>query len=96
MNALTGLGIAYHQLEQYTHAMTCHQQSLEIALDIGDRFSEGTALGNLAVAYQFLDQPEAAIHYAQQHLAIALEIGDRAGEVRAREVLNTVKLAKTE
>ncbi|MEO0989144.1 MAG: tetratricopeptide repeat protein, partial [Cyanobacteria bacterium J06639_14] len=69
-------------------------QALAMAQAVGDRFSEGTALGNLAATYQAMAQPETAVQYAQQHLEIALEIGDRAGEVRAREILGKAEIRK--
>lgn len=93
MNALSGLGLACHQLGQLTQAIAYQQQSLEIATELGDRFAEGTALGDLAVAYQALGQPEVATHYAQRHLVIAQEIGDRAGVMRAAAILNNSGLS---
>ena len=88
MNALSGLGLACHQLGQFTQAIGYQQQSSAIAVELGDRFAEGTALGNLAAAYQVLSQPEPAVQYAQKHLEIAKQIDDRAGEMRAIAILN--------
>ncbi|NJN87700.1 MAG: tetratricopeptide repeat protein [Leptolyngbyaceae cyanobacterium SL_7_1] len=75
------------QSGHHAQAIPIHQQSLEIARLIGDRFSEGTALGNLGVAAIELKEYQAAIDYSQQHRAIAQEIGDRAGVTRATENL---------
>ncbi len=47
---------------------------------MGDRRSEGNALGSLGPAYADLGEPRRAIELFEQRLAIAREIGDRDGE----------------
>ncbi|MFB2969658.1 tetratricopeptide repeat protein [Aerosakkonema sp. BLCC-F183] len=78
--ALTSLGIAYRSLGQYQEAIRFHQQSVEIAREIGHRSGEGNSLGGLGNAYHSLGQYQEAIHFYQQSLEIATEIGDRFGE----------------
>jgi tetratricopeptide (TPR) repeat protein len=75
--SLTSLGNAYDSLGQYQRAIEFHQQSLDIAREIGDRYTESTSLMNLGLVY--LDQGEypQAIEFFQQSLAISREIGDR-------------------
>jgi len=81
---LTGLGLAYDALGEYHKAIEHHQQSLQIAREIGDRSGEGRALGNLGNAYLSLGEYEReydkAMDYDQQSLQIAREIGDRSVE----------------
>ena len=72
-----GIGLAYQSLGQYQQAIEFHQQSLNIAREIGNRFGEGSALGNIGNAYQSLGQYQQAIEFHQQSLNIAREIGDR-------------------
>jgi tetratricopeptide (TPR) repeat protein len=77
---LANLGNAYQSLGQYQQAIKFHQQWLNIAREIGDRFGEGGALGNIGNAHQSLGQYQRAIDFHQQWLNIAREIGNRNGE----------------
>ena len=77
---LRSLGNAYNSLGQNQIAIDCHQQSLAIFIEIGDRNGEANCLGNLGNAYQSLGQYQKAINYYQQSLDIFIEIGDRNGE----------------
>ncbi|MBD2186056.1 tetratricopeptide repeat protein [Aerosakkonema funiforme] len=81
--ALLYLGNAYYSLGQYQEAIRFHQQSLEIAREIGNRFGEGSSLGGLGNAYYSLGQYQEAIRFHQQSLEIAREIGNRFGEGRS-------------
>ncbi len=56
---------------------------------IGNKASEGAALGNLGAAYQNLGEVTRAIGYYEQDLAIARAIGDRRGEENALGNLGT-------
>ena len=82
-NALGNLGIAYYSLGDYERAIDFHQQSLDIAREIGDRLGEANALGNLGVAYHSLGDYERAIDFHQQSLDIDRQTGDRRGESNA-------------
>src|SRR5207244_1811950 len=50
---------------------------------LGDRMSEGAALGNLGIAYKARGQLQHAIELYHQRLALAREVGDRRGEGNA-------------
>jgi tetratricopeptide (TPR) repeat protein len=78
--ALANSGNAYQSLGQYQRAIEFHQQWLNIAREIGDRFGEGSALGGIGNAYQSLGEYQQAIDFHQQSLNIAREIGNRFGE----------------
>ena len=56
------------------------ETSAQAARKLGNRESEGMALGNLGGAYRELGETRKAIEYYEQHLAIARETGDRRGE----------------
>ena len=56
---------------------------LAAARQIGDRRSEGNALGNLGLAHAALGDPRKAIEYHEQALVIRREIGDRRSEGNA-------------
>lgn len=81
---LTSLGNAYNSLGQYQIAIDCHQQSLAILIEIGDRQNEAASLTNLGNAYNYLGEYQIAIDFYRQSLAI--NIGDRQGE--ANSLLN--------
>ena len=57
--------------------------SAEAARKLGNRDSEGMAVGNLGLAYEDLGEPRRAIEYHEQYLKIARETGDRRGEGKA-------------
>jgi tetratricopeptide (TPR) repeat protein len=77
-NHLGNLGIAWRNLGKPHKAIGFYQQSLAIAREIGDRWSEGC--GNLGLAWSDLGEPRKAIEFYEKSLSIAREIGDRRGE----------------
>jgi tetratricopeptide (TPR) repeat protein len=56
------------------------ERAVTAAREIGDRHSEGNALGSLGLAYADLGETRRAIELYDQRLVIAREIGDRRGE----------------
>ncbi|MGA9377739.1 MAG: tetratricopeptide repeat protein [Phormidium sp.] len=72
--ALISLGAAYNFLGKYQQAIRCHQQSLEIYRQIGNRSWEAASIGNLGCAYDSLGRYQEAIDYYQQALEICTEI----------------------
>jgi tetratricopeptide (TPR) repeat protein len=79
-DSLITLGVCYRNLGDYQKAIDHHQQSLDIAREIGDRQDEGNALGNIGNCYSSLGDYQKAIEHYQRSLDIAREIGDRRGE----------------
>ncbi len=77
---LTYLGICHLQLGEYRQALDLYGQALAIAREIGDRYSEGAALGYLGSCRRVLGEYRQALDLYGQALAIAREIGDRQGE----------------
>jgi tetratricopeptide (TPR) repeat protein len=59
------------------------EAALSSAREMGDRGSEGVALGNLGIAYKNLGETRKAIELQEGHLKIARELGDRRGEGNA-------------
>ncbi|UBF24465.1 tetratricopeptide repeat protein [Kovacikia minuta CCNUW1] len=78
----TGIGNAYWSIGKRSQAIDHFQRSLAIARKLGDRGSEGNALGNLGSTYWYRGDYPQAIEYYQQALTIARETDDRRVEVR--------------
>jgi CHAT domain-containing protein/uncharacterized protein HemY len=78
--ALSGMGDAYSNLNQYEKAAGYHEQSLAVAREAKDRLSEENSLADLANAYMRLSQFEKALDYYEHSLAVAREIQDRPAE----------------
>ncbi len=81
--ALSNLGTAHLDLDNYAQAIEYGQQCLAIARAIQNRRGEGAALVTLGGAYLALGNYAQAIKYIQQSLAIARAIQDREGEGQA-------------
>jgi tetratricopeptide (TPR) repeat protein len=78
--AWTRLGNLYQSLGQYEAAITSHEKTQALSLEISDRRGEAISLGNLGIAYRSLGQYQCAIKLYQQQGNIAREIDDRGGE----------------
>jgi tetratricopeptide (TPR) repeat protein len=78
-----GLGIAYACLANYPKSIAAYQQSLKVAIKIGDRRGEGNALGNMGLAYDDLGEYQKALDCHEQNLEISREMGDRKSESHA-------------
>lgn len=68
------------RLGRASEAIPRLEQVVEAFRQIGDRRSEGIALGVLGVAYADVGELRRAIEHYEQFLGIAREIGDRRGE----------------
>ena len=93
VNTLSNLGdlyIAQGHFRDYQLAIDYYQESLEIALEIGDRKFQGVALGDLGNAYYSLGQYRESILYHEQAREIAYEIGDFQGEANATSSLGNI------
>jgi tetratricopeptide (TPR) repeat protein len=75
-----GIGNAYLDLCDYPKTISAYNESIRIAREIGDRKSEGSALGSLGLAHTYCAKYHQANEFYQQHLMIVQEIGDRTGE----------------
>ncbi|NJM46380.1 MAG: tetratricopeptide repeat protein, partial [Alkalinema sp. RU_4_3] len=68
------MGNVYNSLGQYQRAIDFHQQSLEIAREIGDRWGIGASLLNMAHAQAKLDNPGQALLNYQQAKSIYADL----------------------
>ncbi len=80
MDSVGNLGTVYRNIGRYQQAITCYEQALAIAREVGDRPNEGVWLGNLGNCYADLGQTARAIDYYKEALAIAREVGNRLNE----------------
>ncbi|MGY1665616.1 tetratricopeptide repeat protein [Geodermatophilus sp. SYSU D00696] len=80
LNHLLNLGNSRGALGDYRQAIDLYTQALAIAREIGDRFSEASALGGLGSIHSAVGHYRQAIDLSTQALAIAREIGDRLSE----------------
>jgi tetratricopeptide (TPR) repeat protein/DNA-binding Xre family transcriptional regulator len=89
-----GIGDAFLDLSKcqadYQETIEKYQNSLNIALKIGDRQGEGDAIGNLGVVYIRQGKYEEAEKCHKQRLVITDEIGDRSGNGIALRNLGVV------
>ncbi|MEG4860365.1 CHAT domain-containing protein [Microcoleus sp. K1-B6] len=69
--------------KDYSKAIACYQQNLELARLGRDRAREGYALNNLGATYYAIGDYEKAISYHQQHLAQAESRADLLGKGQA-------------
>jgi tetratricopeptide (TPR) repeat protein len=81
--SLTSLGSASYSLGRYSEAIAFHEQSLEIAREIGHRQGEAASLGSLGNAYNALGRYSEAIAFHEQSLEIKRQIGNRQGEANS-------------
>jgi tetratricopeptide (TPR) repeat protein len=64
----------------YPDAIALQEYALAAAREVGDRYSEGTALHQLGRVYWRLGRYDEALNCHQRSLEIARAVGDRAGE----------------
>jgi len=74
------LGDAYRNLGRAREAAAQYEDALATAREIGEKETEGAALGGLGRANWMLGQVEKATGYLKEALTIAREIGDRRSE----------------
>ncbi|MBE7493259.1 MAG: tetratricopeptide repeat protein, partial [Planctomycetes bacterium] len=73
-------GTVLFQAGEPLEAQSAFTQALKTAREVGNRRSEGLALGNLALVYHETGRVEQAERMHEQALAIAREVGDRRFE----------------
>jgi tetratricopeptide (TPR) repeat protein len=79
----SGISNAYFGLSNHLKSLEADQKCLAIAIKIGDRAAEGSALGNLGVNYRNLSDYERAIDCYQQSLTLSHDTGDKRVEGNA-------------
>ena len=80
---LSELGTIHLLLSEPHKAIEFYDRALQISREVGDRQSEGIALGNLGNAYYNISEIRMAIEFYEKARKISHEIGDLWGEVDA-------------
>ena len=78
--SMRNLGSSKTSIGQYQQAITCYEQALVTARELGDQFEAKAALSDLGWCYGELGRTAQAIDYSEQALSIAHELGDRSGQ----------------
>jgi tetratricopeptide (TPR) repeat protein len=68
-------GVVLHELKDYVAAQSCFEDALQAAREIGDRSTEGLALGNLGDLAGLRQEWELARRCLSQALGVAREVG---------------------
>lgn len=71
------MGSANLALGDYRSAILYHEQALEIARQIGDRWGEAAYLGNLGIVCKNIGELRKALSCFEEALEIARQIGDQ-------------------
>jgi len=79
---LAALGHHWEQ-GQFAEARPLYEQALSIQRELGDRRSEGSALGNLAGLHHEQGRPEEALELYEEALDLHRQVGDRNQEAVA-------------
>lgn len=77
INAYTGLGTIYYELNIYDKALEYHTKSLTIKEEIGNKFLH-VSYTNIGLIYYKIDDPQKALEYYEKSLSLKLELGDTA------------------
>jgi len=81
---LNSLGAVYQTRQRWSAARECHEESLALCLEVGDRHEEAMTLNSLGLVYACLDDLEWAVKVLERSLRIwQTELGDPAGEADA-------------
>ena len=73
----------YENLEDFQKAVENYKQHLKVAVEVGDKATEGEAYCILGNVYKYLEDYQKAIEYYERDLKISKELGNRAGEGKA-------------
>ena len=74
---------AYSVLGQYQEALTYDKKALDLAREIGNRRSEGIALGNIGVQHALTGNLPEAMKFFQDKLAVMKELDEKSEQVGA-------------
>ncbi|MER8185977.1 tetratricopeptide repeat protein [Kitasatospora sp. NPDC094015] len=79
-DALLRLGVTEYRLARYPQALERLTAGRELAVRLGDRRAEGTALHSLAQVHERLGRMPETFEHHRRALALRRELGDRPGE----------------
>jgi len=79
-DALNQIGFQHYCLAEYRKALRCYEQSLKIAVEIGDKEGEGGTLHDIGQIYFSIGDLDKALEYFEKSLKIAIEIGGNSDE----------------
>jgi class 3 adenylate cyclase/tetratricopeptide (TPR) repeat protein len=91
MHALNGLGTHFH-IRDTAGSISCHEESLAIAEELGDRAGQVSALNRLALVHANQLDLERALSLSERALALAREGEDERAVSRAIDSLKFVAL----
>lgn len=91
MHVLNTLGIRWHVLDS-SRSISCHEQSLQIAEQLGDRAGQVAALNRLSLAYANELDLTRARELGERALELARDSGDEDAAMRAMDSLKFVAL----
>jgi tetratricopeptide (TPR) repeat protein len=86
------IGYAHHHLGNYLEAVACHEKSVSLLREVGDRYYESDALTHLGDSHLAADAPEAARDAWLQALEILTDL-DHPDADRVRERLRALPTA---
>ena len=86
--ALNSIGNVNWRNEQPKKALEYYERFQSIAEEIGDKWSESTALNNIALVYNGIGDSDGAIEYLEIALLIKEELHDKASI--AKNLVNIV------
>jgi AraC-like DNA-binding protein/Tfp pilus assembly protein PilF len=89
-DVLTSLGIVYDYLGVYERSMSCYQQSLQLAIRLGDQQRMSCAINNIGALYFFWKKYDAALDYYEWSLRIETETGNLQGMAGSYENIGIV------
>lgn len=89
--ALANLGASHYWHGKLAESLADYEQSLAIALEVGDRHAEGELLKNIAMVLHVQGRREEALTRLNESLSIARDLNDRS--LRARSLANLASIA---
>ena len=87
------MGTAYRELGRPDQAISCHQESLDISRELGDRRTEAISLDDLGCAHARLGHTQHALSLLRESLALFRQISYDIGVVGTLRDLGDTLLA---
>jgi serine/threonine protein kinase/predicted ATPase len=91
-NMLMNIGFVSQCMGEYEGALKYYQESYNIDLQIGDRFTTGLKLANIGQAYAEIGQFDRAEKYLRKAVELSRAVEDVSGESDALTTLGQVRL----